>query len=808
MPVLAFVMLALGTVVAAEEPPTPATAPPVVAALPVATPAVISWIRPEEIAIRNEGLLRGIDDATPSAALRATVARIEHDLGALAPDLEGLLQHARAAVARSAPFVELDDLQRELHAADTTLAGWEKTLVVEAKRVAETLDEIARAREVWLATRSRPETVAAGDAVVRRVEGALAALDDAVATLLPWRVAVLEVGDHVLDRRAAVASALKRAQAATALEWTQLLVPGRPPLWHGEFPERLALELPRAPAQLTSYARSTFAYVRRDVRPVIVQVLIAAVLMAVFRRAMRRRNHDAAATPRPPERPYALACLLALLATPWLHPLSPQRFRQLMAIVALVPAGRIVIPAGGPVRLPDLVGLFVLLAGDRLTLALAPLPAVARVGALLTAVSGLVLASWLALRFRANGGSVWMGRALRAVVAALVVTVAAEIGGWDHLAAFLGRGIIAGAVVAVFVYAAAIGLEPMLVGALETPLLRRSHLFASDPTVMRRRVRYVLWGLGTLLWLTFVLRAIGMHAAAITGLQRLLAAGVSVGALSISVGTVLAFTLTLVAAMLIARIVTGVLEDDVYPRAQLPRGVPVVLSTLARYAVYSIGFLVALAAAGIQLNQLAILLGGLGVGIGLGLQDLVKNFAAGLTLLLERRVHPGDIVEIPGQEIFGRVVSIGMRASVVRGWNGSEFVVPNADLIATTITNWTLSDRLCRLEVPVGVAYGTDPERVLALLLEAARGDARLLATPAPQALFKGFGESSLDFVLRAWTDLSVEERVRLTSDLAVAVHRTLGAAAIVIPFPQRDLHLASVAPEVGAALARREEKP
>ena len=389
-----------------------------------------------------------------------------------------------------------------------------------------------------------------------------------------------------------------------------------------------------------------------------------------------------------------------------------------------------------------------------------------------------------------------------------MVALAAEIGGWDHLAALLGRGIVAGAVVALFAYAAVTSLEPLLVDALATPLVRRSHLITSDPFAVRRRVRVVLRGLGGLFWLGFVLRAVGLHGAAVAGLQSLLAAGVSVGALSISVGTVIAFVLTLVAAMLFARTVTGVLDADVYPRASLPRGVPVVLSTLIRYAVYSLGFLFALAAAGIELSQLAILLGGLGVGVGLGLQDLVKNFAAGLTLLLERRVHPGDVVEIPGQEIFGRVVAIGMRATVVRGWNGSEFVVPNADLIASTITNWTLTDRLCRLEVPVGVAYGTDPERVVALLVGVARADARLLANPAPQAIFKGFGDSSLDFLLRAWTDKGIEEKVGMTSELAIAVNRALVEAGIAIPFPQRDLHLASIAPDVGAALAGREGKP
>jgi small-conductance mechanosensitive channel len=184
---------------------------------------------------------------------------------------------------------------------------------------------------------------------------------------------------------------------------------------------------------------------------------------------------------------------------------------------------------------------------------------------------------------------------------------------------------------------------------------------------------------------------------------------------------------------------------------------------------------------------------------------VVKNFAAGLTLLLERRVHVADVLEVPSQGIIGRVLSIGMRASVIRTWNGAEVVVPNGDLISSAVTNWTLSDRLYRVEVPVGVAYGTDPERVIALLLDAVRSDDQLLIDPAPQALFKGFGDSSLDFVVRAWTDQGYDNALSLTSRLGIAVHRTLKEAGIVIPFPQRDLHVVSVSPPASAALSGRE---
>ena len=380
----------------------------------------------------------------------------------------------------------------------------------------------------------------------------------------------------------------------------------------------------------------------------------------------------------------------------------------------------------------------------------------------------------------------------------------AEIGGWTNLAAVLGRGILASALAAVYVYAGVIALTALLTYALASPAFRRSHLIDRNQTLLQRRLERGLRWLGVGLWLNLVLGALGLRSAAIEALRALFGAGVSVGALSLSLGGVLAFVLTLLAALLLARIVTGVLEEDVYPRAALPRGIPYALSTLVRYGFYSLGFLFALAAAGVQLGQLTIMLGGLGVGIGLGLQDLVKNFAAGLTLLFERRVHVGDAVQIPSQAIFGRVIAIGIRATVIRNFNGVEVVVPNNDLVSGAVTNWTLSDRLHRIEVPVGVAYGTDPDRVVALLLDVARSHDRMLADPAPQALFKGFGESSLDFVLRAWTDEDYEPR---TSELALAVHRSLCEAGIAIPFPQRDLHLASVSPDVRAALSGVDRK-
>lgn len=773
-------------------------------------PAAVGWIRPEEVPDRADALRGRLDATRPAAATQAAFQRIEAGLAALGPNLDALRERASAAIAQKASLAAIDDVRRELEGAAAPLAGWKDELAADAKRVAEVLDEFTQAQRVWSETRGRPETAAAGDVVVRRVESSVQALDEAVVRLRALQARVLAASDRLVDRSSVVDDALEQLQAATVAETTNLFVRDRAALWQRGFWAELRSQLPRVPEEILAFNRSAREYARRDARPLAVQAFLAAILMVVLRGFSTRARERFAGAQEPSraarllERPYAIALLVALLPSPALHPLAPQRFMQMLGVITLFPAARIVIHATERANLTAFVGLFALLVLDRVALALAPLPAVVSAAFMLALAIGLGLAFWFARRVRRAGDALWLRRAAHLATLGLALALLAEMGGWTNLAAVLGRGILASALAAVYTYAAVIALTALLTYALASPTFRRSHVVDRNQTLLQRRLERGLRWLGVGFWLTLVLGALGLRSAATEALRALLRSGVTVGELSLSLGGVLAFVLTLLTALLLARIVNGILEEDVYPRTALPRGFPYALSTLVRYGFYSLGFLFALAAAGVQLGQLAIMLGGLGIGIGLGLQDLVKNFAAGLTLLFERRVHVGDAVQIPSQAIFGRVIAIGIRATVIRNFNGVEVVVPNADLVSGAVANWTLSDRLHRIEVPVGVAYGTDPDRVVALLLDVVRSNDRLLAEPAPQALFKGFGESSLDFVVRAWTDDDYEPR---TSELALAVHRSLSEAGITIPFPQRDLHLASVSPEVRAALSGVDRK-
>ena len=187
------------------------------------------------------------------------------------------------------------------------------------------------------------------------------------------------------------------------------------------------------------------------------------------------------------------------------------------------------------------------------------------------------------------------------------------------------------------------------------------------------------------------------------------------------------------------------------------------------------------------MSRFALVLSALSVGIGIGLQGVVNNFVSGLILLFERPLKVGDTVEV--DDVRGEIRRIGLRSTTVRTWDGSESVIPNGQFIGDKFTNWTLSDQLRRIQIDVGVAYGTDPERVIEILKEIAEANPRVMEAPAPRALMTAFGESSLNFQLRAWTE-DMGDWTGVRSELTIAINAKLAEVGIVIPFPQRDLHL------------------
>ena len=210
---------------------------------------------------------------------------------------------------------------------------------------------------------------------------------------------------------------------------------------------------------------------------------------------------------------------------------------------------------------------------------------------------------------------------------------------------------------------------------------------------------------------------------------------------------------------------------------------------LIRIAIISVGVLLAFASAGIPMDKFAIILGALSVGIGFGLQTLVNNLVSGLIIAFEKPVNVGDIVDISGRN--GRMKSIGIRSSVISTWDGADVIIPNGDLLNQHLVNWTLGSNRRRIELTLGVAYGTDLDKVCTLLMELMQSEPRILRNPAPFVLVNQFGNSSIDLSLKFWVP-HFSMGLEVKSDLVLAIDKLFRTHGITIPFPQQDVYLHS----------------
>lgn len=296
-------------------------------------------------------------------------------------------------------------------------------------------------------------------------------------------------------------------------------------------------------------------------------------------------------------------------------------------------------------------------------------------------------------------------------------------------------------------------------------------------------------------WLYLTLDRFMIYNPIYTWLEELLTKEWEIGSVIITIGSILAFFITLWIALTLSKFIRFILQDEILTHFEMQRGVPGAISMIVRLVLITIGFILAFGAAKIDMSNIAIIFGALGVGIGFGLQNIFNNLVSGLILAFERPIQVGDIIQIASLNLMGEVKDIGIRASIVRTFDGAEVIVPNGNLISNEMINWTLSDQRRRQEIIVGVAYGTDINRVLEILNLVVADHENILKNPAPFIIFRGFGESSLDFRVLFWTHFDVGLSTK--SAVGVAIDEAFKKEGIEIPFPQRDLHLRSVSEHV-----------
>ncbi len=263
--------------------------------------------------------------------------------------------------------------------------------------------------------------------------------------------------------------------------------------------------------------------------------------------------------------------------------------------------------------------------------------------------------------------------------------------------------------------------------------------------------------------------------------------GFNVGRIHISLIDITIAILVIMVLVILTRFIQRVLAEKILPQTRIDTGIQESIRQATGYVGIVIAAIAGIAALGLDLSNFALVAGALTVGIGFGLQNVVNNFVSGLILLVERPIKVGDWIVVGDQQ--GYVKRIRVRATEILTFDRSSVFVPNSELISGVVTNWTHADKLGRVIIPIGVAYGSDTELVHKTLLEVATAHPDVLEDPAPVAVFRGFGDSSLDFELRCMLE-DVEKKITVTSDLCFSIDKAFRDLNIEIPFPQQDVYI------------------
>ncbi|RJQ59137.1 MAG: hypothetical protein C4530_09560 [Desulfobacteraceae bacterium] len=272
-------------------------------------------------------------------------------------------------------------------------------------------------------------------------------------------------------------------------------------------------------------------------------------------------------------------------------------------------------------------------------------------------------------------------------------------------------------------------------------------------------------------------------------LQRLMSFTVfELGDTPVTCWTIVKAFLILFAFIFASRLLQAYMDYRIYPALGIDPGLGYALNTFFKYATLAIGVLVSLRIVGIDLRLLLVFAGAVGIGIGLGLQNMAANVISGFAIIFGGKIRKGDWIETG--DTLGIITDIYLRATRVRTRDNIEYLIPNSELISSTIVNYSLSSPMIRMEVPVGVSYDSDPREVEKILLQAAEKESLVEKYPPPAVRFRQLGDSSLDFGLLIWIDVRNVPRRKVRSNLYFSIFQALKDAGIEIPFPQRDIHI------------------
>jgi potassium efflux system protein len=753
---------------------------------PAPTPIPLS-----EIASQGESANASLRDIETNLQTDRLTAAVERRLPQLRNEIDLRTAEQAKLLASSLPLEFLRYMKAALQRLSDELSTENHDLTDRIKTLDDQIAQLDSLSKIWKSTLQLPELSQAAPEAPKHVESQIDSIGRTQQAVKSLRARDLTLQGGVLEATARMQTASSAVERAEANAVKNLFVQDSPPIW------RVGVESRQEESHVAPIWRASVsvfgAYIKRNATVFLLHaIIILVLLLAVYwvRRGVDKWTEQEPSLLRAApvfEVPVSTAIVLSFLLTGPIYSLAPFLVRAILGGTILIPAALILRRLIDRTLYPILNALLVFYFVDQLRLITAAVPLWGRLVFGAEMLGGTLFLIWLIRsKHLSTIGAKTTKRFARVIrvatqigLIAFPVTLLANVLGYVNFANLLGNGALRSGYVAAALYAALRIVEGLIILSLAAPPLGLIRVVRLNRPMLQRRICSVAEFLAFVWWLSLTLKFFELRTPLITSTAAALQANLTIGSLSISLGHVLVFIGAVWASFLVSKFFRFILEEDVYHHWKLERGIPQAVSTMVHYAVLLTGFFIGLAAIGVDLTKVTILAGAFTVGVGFGLQTVINNFVCGLILLFERPIKVGDVIEVSG--IVGEVRHIGIRASIVRTRDGSEAIIPNGTLISSQVINWTFSDQLRAVEVPVTVVRGTAPQRVVELLKGVAATHPGVAKEPAPQAYPVSFASGAVTFQLRAWTN-RYEDWEQVRNDLSFAIDDALTRENIRIP--------------------------
>jgi len=763
-----------------------------------------------EVAARSQELSQKLRDLTSQLPTREQLDAMHTSLSELVPELQSKQKEVDLLLASTPNSLEVREQETYWRGMKTYTASWQEQLLAWAINSQAAIQKVDEQEPNWTATLQENQGVHDLDPVIALINSNLTEMrklrtlaKEELQTIVAMQIQAgvdVEMAGDVLDRLAVA----RKQLSGHLLDRDSL------PLWQVATRHQMG-ETHRNYGSVSDRLIAIRAFFHENAG-----AMVICVILLIVSQMLAYRLHVRVKSVRPEQ---DLDPMVGLILSHWLAlgllpplmfgyllvPNAPMALIGLAILISFVPILRLLPPFLD--RRAKLM-LYVLVAFSGFTAAIAWVPLSPTHKRELHFFANLVLFVFFAYILprvsaaRARGESflrrlVLLG--LWLAVAAVGISLLANLFGYVRLAQFLASASLYSAFIALSGFTAFRVFKVLFLAGMASPQAERIAAVRLHRAATTRWMPRIVAGIGVFIWLTATLDLLSLSESSVEVVNRLLNFRIAGSAAGITLGSVLGVFLILIVGYLAANVVRFGLREEVLKRFQLSRGLPELISSSLYYVILLLVFLSAVNVGGVELNKFTVLTGAIGVGFGFGLQNIINNFVSGLILQFERPVHIDDILEIDGN--IGKVTRIGVRSSTIQTAQGAEVIIPNANFISSKVINWTLTESQRRLELPVGVAYGTDPTLVLRLLHDSASRHELVLTKPEPVAFFKGFGDSSLDFELQFWV-MQENNTIKIKSEVGLVAMKLLKDAGIEIPFPQRDLNVRNIDPAAAALLA------